>query len=197
MSELIKNEISDDELVSRYISGDNRSLDILIKKNKNKIFSSIILFTRDRNLAEDLFQELWIRVLEKLKSGKYNGKGTFSAWVSRISYNLCVDHYRKENGKKSRKIEMLEDAHLYSLISGDILSEQRLIQSEDNKKIQCLIAHLPEKQQELIMFRHYYDLSFKEISKITGININTLVTRMRYALINLRKIIKNKKIEFY
>lgn len=194
MEKLI-NKTPDRELVTRYLLGDEKALEILIHRHKERLFTAIIVFTKDRYIAEDLFQELWIKVIEKLKAGKYNERGTFFAWVSRISYRLCIDNYRKQK----RAVKNLETTHDFDLVnrlpSSGETAEEILFKKGEEQKIKSLLDRLPPEQQEVVMLRHYYDLSFKEIQEMTGHNMNTLVGRMRYALINLRKMIISKNIE--
>jgi RNA polymerase sigma-70 factor (ECF subfamily) len=191
-----RNSIPDSELVQRYLDGDEKSLQELNTRHKEKIFTSIVIFTKDTALAEDLFQELWIKVIKKLHAGKYQEEGVFLAWVMLVSYNLCRDNYRSVKRKpKNIGYEGLEfsykDTH-----DNEPNPEGQLLLEEKIHRVQVLLTQLSVDQQEIIYLRHYCDFSFKEIAKITGISINTCLGRMRYTLINLRKIIKEKKITF-
>ena len=186
----------DNVLVRQYIAGNDAAIETLIKRHKEKIFTSILIFTKDRYLAEDLFQNLWIKTIKKLKAGKYNEEGKFLPWMMRMSYNACVDSYRK--GKRKPKNIPIEgfDFNLTEIITdGNLTPEKALLQEERDKKVRDLINELPDNQKEVILLRHYYDFKFKDIAELTGVSINTALGRMRYTLINLRKIIEEKNIQ--
>jgi RNA polymerase sigma-70 factor (ECF subfamily) len=180
-------------LVASYIKGNEQSLHELILRHQRKVFTSIYLLVKDRELADDLFQETFIKVINTLRSGNYNEEGKFLSWVLRIAHNLVIDHFR---GLK--RMPMVHDTEEYSIFESLPLEEsnieQRIIQSQIEDKVRQLIEELPADQREVVILRHYADLSFKEISEITGVSINTSLGRMRYALINLRKLIQQHKI---
>jgi RNA polymerase sigma factor (sigma-70 family) len=194
----IQQFVDDKELVDQYIKGEESALVTLITRHKRRIFSYIMLTIKDKALAEDIFQDTFIKVINTLKRGQYNEEGKFLAWVMRISHNLIIDSFRK-----AKKIPTIsggtngegEDFDIFSLFgSHDKNIEQEIIQDQIRKDIRKLIECLPPDQREVLMMRHYYDMSFKEISEHTNVSINTALGRMRYALINLRKMIEEKDI---
>ncbi len=195
---LIKQLIDDQELVNQYISGEESALCTLIKRHKRRIFSYIMHTVKDKALAEDIFQDTFIKVISTLKKGHYNEEGKFLPWVLRISHNLIIDTFRRD--KRMPTIsggtnEDGEDFDIFSLLGEfDRTAEQDIIQVQIRKDIRKLVECLPAEQREVLMMRHYYDMSFKEISEQTNVSINTALGRMRYALINLRKMIEEKDI---
>ncbi len=185
---------SDETLVKDYLSGKSSALNELIKRHREKVYTSIIIFTKDKYLAEDLFQDTFIKVIDKLKQGKYKEEGKFKPWVMRIAYNICIDNYRKT--KRSPKKVNPKDFDIFDIIPMQEESpEDRMIESQSKSKVRKLLDELPENQREVVLLRHYYDFSFKEIAELCGISINTALGRMRYALINLRKVITEKHIQ--
>jgi RNA polymerase sigma-70 factor (ECF subfamily) len=185
--------ISDSELVSSYIKGDEKSLEILIKRHKQRIYSFIYSKVLDRDLTEDVFQDTFIKVIRTLKLGNYNEQGKFVSWVMRIAHNLVIDHFRKN--KRIPKFENSYDFDIFSVLSDSSLdAEKSMIRSQILNDVKKLIEHLPNDQKEVLKYRFYNDMSFKEISDKTGVSINTSLGRMRYALINLRNIIEKKNI---
>jgi len=185
--------ISDSELVSSYIKGDEKSLEILIKRHKQRIYSFIYSKVLDRDLTEDIFQDTFIKVIRTLKLGNYNEQGKFVSWVMRIAHNLVIDHFRKN--KRIPKFENSYDFDIFSVLSDSSLdAEKSMIKSQILNDVKKLIEHLPNDQKEVLKYRFYNDMSFKEISDKTGVSINTSLGRMRYALINLRNIIDKKNI---
>jgi len=185
--------ISDSELVSSYIKGDEKSLEILIKRHKQRIYSFIYSKVLDRDLTEDVFQDTFIKVIRTLKLGNYNEQGKFVSWVMRIAHNLVIDHFRKN--KRIPKFENSYDFDIFSVLSDSSLdAEKSMIKSQILSDVKKLIEHLPNDQKEVLKYRFYNDMSFKEISDKTGVSINTSLGRMRYALINLRNIIEKKNI---
>ncbi|MAV00518.1 MAG: RNA polymerase subunit sigma-24 [Flavobacteriaceae bacterium] len=185
--------ISDSELVSSYMKGDEKSLEILIKRHKQRIYSFIYSKVLDRDLTEDVFQDTFIKVIRTLKLGNYNEQGKFVSWVMRIAHNLVIDHFRKN--KRIPKFENSYDFDIFSVLSDSSLdAEKSMIKSQILNDVKKLIEHLPNDQKEVLKYRFYNDMSFKEISDKTGVSINTSLGRMRYALINLRNIIDKKNI---
>ena len=185
--------ISDSELVSSYIKGDEKSLEILIKRHKQRIYSFIYSKVLDRDLTEDVFQDTFIKVVRTLKLGNYNEQGKFVSWVMRIAHNLVIDHFRKN--KRIPKFENSYDFDIFSVLSDSSLdAEKSMIKSQILNDVKKLIEYLPNDQKEVLKYRFYNDMSFKEISDKTGVSINTSLGRMRYALINLRNIIDKKNI---
>ena len=188
-----KSVIADSVLVSKYISGDEKSLEVLFKRHKQRIYSFIYSKVYDRDLSEDIFQDTFIKVIKTLKLGNYNEEGKFISWVTRIAHNLVIDHFRKN--KRIPKFENSHDFDIFSVLkNSDIDIENQMIKNQIHSEVKKLINFLPNDQKEVLVYRYYNDLSFKEISEKTGVSINTSLGRMRYALINLRNIIKGKNI---
>ena len=185
---------NDQELVREYLAGTESALGTLIKRHKEKVYTSILMFTRDKYLAEDLFQDTFIKAIDKLKAGKYAEEGKFLPWIMRMSYNICIDNYRKT--KRRPKIASSDGFDIFDILPFQEESpEDKLIGSQSKNKVRALLDELPEEQKEVVLLRHYYDFSFKEIAELTGVSINTALGRMRYSLINLRKIVEEKHIQ--
>jgi len=185
--------ISDAVLVSRYIDGNESALATLIERHKQKVYSFIYSKVYDRDVTEDVFQDTFIKVIKTLKLGKYNEEGKFLPWVMRIAHNLVIDHFRKNN--RMPKFDNSTEFNIFSVISDSALNaEKRIIKDQVEDNIRRLIEELPEDQKQVLIMRMYKDMSFKEISEITGVSINTALGRMRYALINLRKVIDKHNI---
>jgi len=185
--------ISDALLVSNYIKGDENALEILITRHKQKIYSFIYSKVYDRDVAEDIFQDTFIKVIRTLKRGAYNEEGKFLPWVMRISHNLVIDFFRKNN--RMPKFDNSGDFSIFSVLSDNSLNaEKTIIKEQVENDVRRLVDELPEDQKEVLMMRIYNDMSFKEISDRTDVSINTALGRMRYALINLRKIIDKHNI---
>jgi RNA polymerase sigma-70 factor (ECF subfamily) len=190
---MFKNAIPDSILVSNYIQGCETSLETLIKKHKQRLYGFIYSKVQDRDITEDVFQDTFIKVIRTLKLGNYNEEGKFLPWVMRISHNLIIDHFRKSN--RMRSFKNTDEFDIFSVISvGSLNVEKQLIKEQILSDVRELVKELPEEQKEVLVMRMYKDMSFKEISENTGVSINTALGRMRYALINLRKIIEKNKI---
>ena len=186
--------LSDSELVSLYLKGDSKSFEALIQKHKNKIYAFILSKIRNRDLAEDIFQDTFIKVINSLQKGKYNEEGKFLPWVMRIANNLVIDYFRKS--KKMRTIAPTDNFDIFDILQdGEKNIEDNLVNNQIHKDLRKLIEHLPEDQKEVLKMRYYAELSFKEISESTGVSINTALGRMRYALINLRKLIDSHQVD--
>ncbi len=188
-----KTQLNDQELVSLYIAGDESSLEQLIARHKKRIFSYIMMVVRDKHLAEDIFQDTFIKVIATLKRGSYNDEGKFLPWVLRISHNLIIDHYRRL--KRMPMVDAGEDFDLFSVLrlrQGNV--EDRMIKTQIRGDLRRMIEQLPHEQREVLVMRHFLDMSFKEIADSTQVSINTALGRMRYALINLRKMAEEKQI---
>ena len=186
-------QTSDALLVKNYIAGDENSLSILINRHQSKIYGFIYSKLSDRDMADDIFQDTFIKVIKTLKSNSYNEEGKFLPWVMRISHNLIIDHYRKN--KKMPMFRETEDFSIFSIMSDNVPNiESQLITSQVESDLRKLIEELPEDQKEVLVMRMYQDLSFKEISELTGVSINTALGRMRYAIMNLRKVIDKHQI---
>ncbi|MBK6392739.1 MAG: sigma-70 family RNA polymerase sigma factor [Saprospiraceae bacterium] len=183
--------LSDQDLILNYLNGDERAFETLLTRHKTKIYTSIYLFTRDSEVAEDIFQEVFIKIIDTLRKGKYNHEGKFLQWAMRIAYNMCVDQFRKS--KRNAQVSMGENFDVFTVIpTGDDNMEQFLIKDQGTRRIQSLVDQLPAEQREVVILRHYADMSFKEISLLTRVSINTALGRMRYALINLRRMMEEK-----
>jgi RNA polymerase sigma factor (sigma-70 family) len=188
-----KNNISDSILVSDYISGKEASLSLLINRHKQRLYSFIYSKIQDKDLTEDIFQDTFIKVIRTLKKGNYNEEGKFLPWVMRIAHNLVIDYFRKNNRMPSFK--NTDEFDIFSVLhDGTLNAEKQLIQEQIYDDVRELINGLPEEQKEVLVMRMYKDMSFKEISENTGVSINTALGRMRYALINMRKLIEKHHI---
>ncbi len=184
---------NDQELIRMYLTGREEGLEELIRRYKSKIFTSIYILTKDQYLAEDIFQEAFIKVINTLKSGKYNEEGKFLPWVMRIAHNLVIDHFRKE--KRTPLIITSEGFDIFDVLGlQDESTEERIVREQTYKDIRSLIQLLPSEQKEVLIMRHYADMSFKDIAEFTDVSINTALGRMRYALSNLRRMLKTKEL---
>ena len=193
MKNKITPETSDSTLIEHYLDGNEIALEYIINKHQQKIFNFIYSKVHDRDISEDIFQETFIKVIKTLKNGVYNEEGKFLPWVMRISHNLVIDFFRKNNRIKT--INSKEDIDIFQFISdGSPNAESVLVNDQIIKDIQKLIQELPDDQKEVLIMRLYRDMSFKEIAENTKVSINTALGRMRYAIINLRKLIKENNI---
>lgn len=184
---------SDALLVSAYVNGDESALGELITRHKDRIYRFIYSKVYDRDVTEDIFQDTFVKVINTLKKGNYNEEGKFLPWVMRIAHNLVIDYFRKNN--RMPKFESNDDFNIFSVLSdGDLNAERSMIKDQVQSDVKRLIQELPEDQKEVLIMRMYKDMSFKEISEQTGVSINTALGRMRYALINLRKVIDKHQI---
>jgi RNA polymerase sigma-70 factor (ECF subfamily) len=185
--------LTDNELITRYVSGDEVALKYLINRHQKKVFSYILMSVKSRELAEDIFQDTFIKVINTLKSDNYKEEGKFLQWVMRIANNLKIDHYRKV--QRMPVFESNSDFNIFDVLNGtDPSVEQKIIMEQIYSDITNLVQYLPEEQREVLEMRIYDDVSFKDIAELTGVSINTALGRMRYALINLRKLIKEKNV---
>jgi RNA polymerase sigma factor (sigma-70 family) len=186
--------IDDRELISSYIEGNEASFETLLNRHKDRVYSHILMIIKDRDLADDVFQDTFIKAINTLKAGKYNEEGKFLPWVLRIAHNLVIDHFRRN--KKMKMVRGDEDYDVFATIKQDDLSiEDGMIVDQILNDVKGLLQHLPQEQREVVQMRHYADMSFKDIAEQTGVSINTALGRMRYALINLRKLIEEKGIQ--
>lgn len=185
--------LSEADLIKLYIDGNENALATLIEKHKHKLFGFIISKLHDRDLAEDIFQDTFIKVIRTLKRGKYNEEGKFLPWVMRIAHNLVIDHFRKSN--RMPKFDTKSDFDIFTVIKDEDLNvESSIIKNQIQSDVAQLIHELPDDQREVLEMRIYREYSFKEIAYKTNVSINTALGRMRYALINLRKIIDERNI---
>ncbi len=187
--------VSENSLIEAYLKGDEHALGLLIEKHQSKVFAYLMKVVKDEDVANDLFQDTFIKVINTLRSGSYNEQGKFINWVLRIAHNLAIDHFRRKS--KAHMIHQGDgdEFDIFSVLKLEIQNiEEKLITQQIHKEVKLLIEELPDEQKEVLKLRHYSEKSFKEISEITGVSINTALGRMRYALINLRKIIEEKNI---
>ena len=190
---MIKKESTDAQLVSAYMKGNEQAISVLITRHKQKIYSFIYSKVFDRDVSEDIFQDTFIKVIKTLKRGAYNEEGKFIPWVMRISHNLVIDHFRKNN--RMPKFENNSDFNIFSVLHDGLLNaEKTMIKEQVEGDLKKIIQELPDDQKEVLLMRIYKEMSFKDISEKTGVSINTALGRMRYALINLRKVIDKHNI---
>lgn len=183
----------DRELIVSYLEGNQRAFEVLLNRHRERIYTSIYLFVKDRDLAEDIFQDVFIKIVKTLRNGKYNHEGKFLQWALRISYNMCVDNFRKS--KRRTKVNSTETFDIFDVLeSGEDTMETTMIKSQLHKQVRALVDDLPPEQKEVVILRHYADMSFKEISQLTRVSINTALGRMRYALINMRKMAEERAL---
>ena len=186
-------ELTDNELIQSFQGGNTRAFDALIDRYQEKIFNTILFMVKDSYLAEDLIQEIFIKIIDNLKQRKYAEEGKFLPWALRISHNFCVDHFRKV--KRTPVIKTSDDQDIFEVIKHtDHSADYKMTRAQTHKNIQELVDLLPEEQREIIVLRHYANFSFKEIATLTNCSINTALGRMRYALLNLRKVIDKHQI---
>ncbi len=185
--------LTDQELVRSYMNGNSNAMNVLVERYKDKIFTSIYLLVKDKYLAEDIFQDVFIRIIDTLKGGRYTDEGKFLPWAMRIAHNMCVDHFRKV--KRSPSIKTSDDHDIFEVLNfSEAGADQKIMANQSHDKIRRMVDLLPEDQREVIILRNYADLSFKEIADLTNCSINTALGRMRYGLINLRKMMTEKQI---
>ncbi len=185
--------LTDQDLITTYLDGNDSAFEELLNRHQQKIYTSIYLFVKDQSLAEDIFQEVFIKIIDTLRKGKYNHEGKFLQWAMRISYNMCVDYFRRN--KRRPQVSATETFNIFDVLqSGDDNAEQSIIRNQTHEKVRQLVDALPPEQREVVILRHYADMSFKEIAKLTRVSINTALGRMRYALINMRKMIDEKQV---
>jgi RNA polymerase sigma-70 factor (ECF subfamily) len=191
---LRKTELTDHELVKQFIDGKQSSFEILVKRHKDKVYTYIFLMVKNDHLANDIFQETFIKVVKSLNIGKYQENGKFISWVVRIAHNLVIDHFRKEKQMRTFSNDVYETDIFNSSKFSDATIEDDIIQDQIKDDVRKLVDHLPEEQREVILLRHFSGLSFKDIAEQTDVSINTALGRMRYALINLRKLIEERNL---
>ena len=185
--------LNDQQLIVEYLNGNEKAFEELLSRHKDKIYTSIYLFVKDHSLAEDIFQEVFIKIIDTLRKGKYNHEGKFLQWALRISYNMCVDYFRRT--RRRPKVSPTETFDIFDVLQNpDLNAEQSIIKSQTHQKIRNLVDMLPPEQREVVILRHYADMSFKEIAQLTRVSINTALGRMRYALINIRKMVEEKEV---
>jgi RNA polymerase sigma factor (sigma-70 family) len=190
----MNNSISDYELILRFIKGEQLCFEQIIRRHKNKVFAYISLYIRDQALAEDIFQDTFLKVIQSVKAGKYADNGKFLSWVMRIAHNLIIDHFRRIKQMNTISNDNYESDLFNSKSFAEDNVEDDMIKRQIQKDVRKMISHLPDDQREVVILRHYAGLSFKEIADITDVSIITALGRMRYALINMRKIMEENKI---
>lgn len=185
--------LTDSELVKAFQDGESGAMEVLVYKYKDKIFTTIKILVTDHYLAEDMFQEVFIKIIDRIRAGKYNEEGKFLHWATRIAHNLCIDHFRKV--KRTPVITTNDDRDLFETlnISPDS-ADSAMLRSESHSRVRQLIEQLSPEQREIIVLRHYANLSFKEIAEMTNTSINTALGRMRYGLMNMRKTMEAKQV---
>lgn len=183
----------DNRLVALYCNGNNDALAELIDRHKDRVFTTILVFVRDPVLAEDIFQDTFMKVIDTLRKGKYIEEGKFLPWVLRIAHNLCVDYFRRI--KRTPKIVDKTGRDIFTVLKfADDTADGDFTRSETSQQLRDLLNQLPDEQREVVILRHFGDLSFKEIAEITNVSINTALGRMRYALVNMRRMIVERQI---
>jgi RNA polymerase sigma factor (sigma-70 family) len=187
------NNLTDQQLIHLYLDGDTDALSSLVDRYKDKIYTSIYLLVKDKYLAEGIFQDSFIKVIDTINGGRYNEEGKFLPWVMRIAHNLCIDHFRKV--KRRPVIKTSDDHDIFETLNFfDAGADEKIMQTQSHERVTKMLDMLPEDQKEVIVMRHFADLSFKEIAQLTDCSINTALGRMRYGLINLRKMMIEKQI---
>jgi RNA polymerase sigma-70 factor (ECF subfamily) len=184
---------TDHELIQNFQDGDLNALEILVLRHKDKMYTSILFLVKDKYLAEDIFQDVLIKIIDTIRGGRYTEEGKFLPWAMRIAHNLCVDHFRKV--KRTPAIKTSDDRDIFEVINfTEEGADEKMMKRQSHDRVRQMLDLLPEDQREVIILRHYADLSFKEIASLTNCSINTALGRMRYGLINLRKMMTQKKI---
>ena len=187
------NNLTDQQLIHLYMEGDANALATIIMRYKDKIYTSIYLLVKDKYLSEDIFQDVFIRIIDTLKGGRYTDEGKFLPWAMRFAHNMCVDHFRKV--KRTPTIKTSDDRDIFEVLNfSEAGADQKMMNGQSHDRVRKMVDLLPEDQREVIILRHYADLSFKEIAELTQCSINTALGRMRYGLINLRKMMTEKQI---
>ena len=193
---MLLSNISDQELVKKYINGDNKSFEILLNRHKNRVFAFIMSKIKNKDLSEDIFQDTYVKVVNSLQKGKYNEEGKFLPWVMRIAHNLVIDHFRRQ--KKMQMVRSNNDFNIFDVIKDNkINADEKLIKDQIFNDLNSLIDKLPKDQKDVLKMRYYEELSFKKIAEHFDISINTALGRMRYALINLRALSKKHHVDLH
>jgi RNA polymerase sigma-70 factor (ECF subfamily) len=187
-------QMADDALVTLYLEGNNSAFDVLLNRHKDRLFNYIFFIVRSKEVAEDIFQETFVKAIVTLQQGRYTNDGKFAAWITRIAHNLVIDQFRVERNENTvsndeAEVDLLNDA---KLVEGNI--ENQLVNDQVLKDVRMLVDELPDCQREVVFMRYYQDMSFKEIADATGVSINTALGRMRYAVLNMRRIAAEKNV---
>ena len=193
---MLLSNISDQELVKKYINGDNKSFEILLNRHKNRVFAFIMSKIKNKDLSEDIFQDTYVKVVNSLQKGKYNEEGKFLPWVMRIAHNLVIDHFRRQ--KKMQMVRSNNDFNIFDVIKDNKINpDEKLIKDQIFNDLNSLVDKLPKDQKDVLKMRYYEELSFKKIAEHFDISINTALGRMRYALINLRALSKKHHVDLH
>lgn len=190
------NGMTDEQLAISYIEGNNRAFDLLLSRNQSKLYSYILFVVRDRNKADDVFQETFVKVITRLQAGQYTASGKFSAWLMRIAHNIIMDGYRDH--QQERIVELTDDNDLSNLCASDLCEgniESQFVNQQVLADVRRIMENLPEPQREVVYMRYFQQMSFKEISQTTNVSINTALGRMRYAILNMRRLAKQHNME--
>lgn len=183
---------SDAELIRAYIHGHEYALEVLINRHKDKVYTSVYMLVKDKYLAEDIFQDAFLKVIKTIKDGRYAEQGKFLPWVIRVAHNLCMDHFRRV--KQLIPVTLPDGQDITALLGDNLEVTDHIEKRQVHDSVRKLVEELPEEQREVVVLRMYADMSFKDISEATGVSINTALGRMRYALINLRKLMLDKQL---
>ena len=186
-------KLTDNDLINLFVAGNVNALEVLVLRHKDKLYTSILFLVKDKYLAEDIFQDVFIRIIDTMRGGRYTEEGKFLPWAMRIAHNLCVDHFRKV--KRTPIIKTGENQDIFEVLNfTEDSAETKMMKRQSHDRVRRMLDLLPEDQREVIILRHYAELSFKEIAALTNCSINTALGRMRYGLINLRKMMQEKQI---
>jgi RNA polymerase sigma-70 factor (ECF subfamily) len=186
-------KLTDNDLINLFVAGNVNALEVLVLRHKDKLYTSILFLVKDKYLAEDIFQDVFIRIIDTMRSGRYTEEGKSLPWAMRIAHNLCVDHFRKV--KRTPTIRTGENQDIFEVLNfTEDSAEDKMMKKQSHSRVKDMLDQLPEDQREVIILRHYADMSFKEIATVTNCSINTALGRMRYGLINLRKMMVQKQI---
>jgi RNA polymerase sigma factor (sigma-70 family) len=186
-------KLTDNDLINLFVAGNVNALEVLVLRHKDKLYTSILFLVKDKYLAEDIFQDVFIRIIDTMRGGRYTEEGKFLPWAMRIAHNLCVDHFRKV--KRTPTIKTGENQDIFEVLNfTEESAEDKMMKKQSHNRVKDMLDQLPEDQREVIILRHYADMSFKEIATVTNCSINTALGRMRYGLINLRKMMVQKQI---
>ncbi len=186
-------KLTDNDLINLFVAGNVNALEVLVLRHKDKLYTSILFLVKDKYLAEDIFQDVFIRIIDTMRGGRYTEEGKFLPWAMRIAHNLCVDHFRKV--KRTPTIKTGENQDIFEVLNfTEDSAEDKMMKKQSHNRVKDMLDQLPEDQREVIILRHYANMSFKEIASLTNCSINTALGRMRYGLINLRKMMVQKQI---
>ena len=187
--------MADEELVALYAKGSNPAFDVLLNRYKSSVHSYIYYIVRDRDLTEDVFQETFVKAIVTIKQGRYSETGKFKAWIMRIAHNLIIDNFRQERNENTISNDEVEADLFNDIRLSDCTAEDEMVQNQVFADVKKLVRHLPDNQREVLEMRYYQDMSFKEIAEVTGVSINTALGRMRYAILNMRRMAEENRME--